>query len=436
MSDAINLDSLTKRRYLHIILPCFLISILAYLDRTNVSYAALTMNKDLGLTAEVFGMGAGLFFIGYFFFEIPGALIASRYSARWWLARIMFTWGIVCALMSSMTTAWEFYLYRFLLGAAEASLYPVLYAVVIPRWFNAKERAQAISIMLTSIIAAPIFGGPLAGLLLDTNLFGLKGWQSLFIVEGIPSVFLGVILVYFLPDWPKDAKWLTAEEKQYLSDQYEKEIAVKNSVRKYTIWEALTDKMVLRLCLIYFLWITGFWGFNVWMPSVLKGLSGWSNQFIGFITVIPFVCGLIGFIVIGVNSSRTGEKRWHVATAMFLAAIGLGLGPFVTNLFWSMVLVCIAAIGAYAGMGVWWTVPTSFLSGAAAAGAVGMINSIANLGGYFGPYVTGHIKDATGSFLGGYLFLASFFALAGLVMLTLPKKQPADAAHSNTGEQN
>lgn len=432
-----NAGTLLSRRYWHIILPSFFISVLAFLDRTNVSYAALTMNKDLGFTAEIFGMGAGIFFAGYLLFEIPGALIANKYSPRWWLARIMFSWGFVCALMGTMTTVTEFYVYRFLMGAAEASLYPVLYAVVIPRWFSAEERPQAISIMLTSILVAPIIGSPLAGFLIDSPMFGLKGWQVLYIIEGIPAIIFGFLLIYFLPDWPKDATWLSDEEKKMLTEQFEKEVALKDSVKKYSIREALLDPQILKLCAIYFLWITGFWGFNVWMPTVLKSISGWSNTALGMIIVIPMLLATIGFIVVGRSSTRTGEKRWHIALPLFIGTIGMGIGSFVTDPMVSLALVCLSAIGCYAGMGVWWSVPTSFLSGAAAAGAVGLINSIGNIGGWVGPYVTGYIKDLTGSFQWAYVFLACSLLAGGLLMLTMKVTQPVDGKLSaETIKQN
>ncbi|MEG6584361.1 MFS transporter [Dendrosporobacter sp. 1207_IL3150] len=424
MDNSAIVGSLKRRKYINIIVPLFLASVIAYLDRVNVAYAALTMNKDMGFTAQIFGMGAGIFFLGYILFEVPGALIAERWSPRVWTARIMISWGIVCGLMAFMTTEMEFYIYRFLLGAAEASFYPVVYAVVIPRWFNAEERPQAISVMLTSLLVAAIIGSPLAGWLLGTPLFGMKGWQVLFFLEAIPAVVFGIIILYWLKDWPKDAKWLTAEEKQKITDDYDKEIAAKNSAKKYTVWQAFSDKEVLKLCLIYFMWITGFWGFNFWMPTVLKSVSGWSNAAIGWVIVIPMTITLIGFILVGNSSSRTGEKRWHVAIPMFIGAIGMGLGPFVTDPIMSLVLVCVSAIGVYVGMGVWWTYPTSFLSGPAAAGAVGLINSVGNTGGWLGPYLTGFIKDMTGSFQWAYIYLAFSLAVAGLLILTLRKTLP------------
>jgi MFS transporter, ACS family, tartrate transporter len=414
------------RKYLHIILPLFLASVIAYLDRVNVAYAALTMNRDMGFTASVFGMGAGIFFVGYILFEVPGALIAERYSPRVWIARIMISWGIVCGFMAFIGSATEFYICRFLLGAAEASFYPVVYAVVIPRWFNTEERPRAISLMLTSLLISAIIGSPLAGWLLGVTQAGLKGWQVLFFLEAIPAVAYGILLLFLLVDWPKDATWLTEEEKKELTEQYENEIAAKNSARRYTLWQALSDKEVLKLCLIYFMWITGFWGFNFWMPTVLKAVSGWSNAAVGWVVVIPMTLALIGFIIVGHSSSRSGEKRWHVAIPLFIGAVGIGLGPFVSDPVMSLVLVCVSAIGVYVGMGVWWSYPTSFLSGPADAGAVGMINSVGNTGGWVGPYLTGFVKELTGSFQWAYVYLAFSLTVAGLLILTLRRKLPAD----------
>ena len=420
--------SIRKRKYLYVILPLFIGSVMAFLDRLNLAYAALTMNKDMGFSAEVFGMGAGILFLGYVLFEIPGALIAARWSPRIWISRILITWGIACSLMAFIHNATQFYIVRFLIGAAEASYYPVCYAVVIPRWFDAAERPKAVSIMLTSLLVSSIIGSPLAGVLLGVSWLGFKGWQVLFILEGLMAAVFGVIILFWLADWPKDVNWLTPAEKQFLAEQYEKEVATKNAARKYTVLEALRDKEVLKLCFIYFMWITGFWGFGFWMPTVLKSVSGWSNAAIGWLVAIPMTLALIGFIVVGNSSSKTGEKRWHVAIPMFIGAVGLGLGPFVTDPIMSFILVCVSAIGVYVGMGVWWTYPTSFLSGAAAAGAVGLINSVGNIGGWVGPYLIGFVKDLTGSYQWGYIYLAFSLTVAGLTILTLRKKLPAQAA--------
>jgi sugar phosphate permease len=415
---------LTQKRLRQVLLPLFIGSAIAYLDRVNVAYAALTMNKDLGFSPSVFGMGAGIFFAGYVLFEVPGALIAQRWSARLWLARIMVSWGLVSCLMPWVRSAWQFYLVRFLLGAAEASFYPVAYASVIPRWFTAAERPRAIALMLTSLQVSAIIGSPLAGWLLTVDVFDLKGWQVLFLLEGVPAVLFGVVIAFWLKDWPKDAPWLSDPEKNQLSDAYQREVAERQARRHYTVWQALFDKEVLKLCLIYFLWITGFWGYNYWMPTVLQEASGWSSIRLGWTIVIPMSLALVGMLFVGYSSSRTGEKRWHGAIPMFLAALGLGLGPFVTGPVWGLACVCLAGIGVYSAFGVWWSYPTTFLSGAAAVGAIGLINSCGNVGGYLGPYLSGVIKGLTGTFQGAYLWLAASLLAAGLLMLTLKKETP------------
>ncbi len=428
-NEEIDLRRLYRKRQLHVILPVFLVSVIAYLDRVNVAYAGMTMTKDLSwLTPEIFGAGAGIFFLGYFFFEVPGALIAARFNACTWIARIMFTWGLVCGLMAFMDSQFEFYLYRFLLGACEASLYPVIYAVLFPHWFLPAERAKAISLMLTSLLVAAILGAPTAGWLLEMDFFGMYGWQTLFILEAMPALLFTFVFLFWVKDRPEKASWLTAAEKAYLTDAYAAEKARLENVKKYTVMQALTNPKVLRLCLIYFLWIVGFWGFNFWMPQVLKGLSGWSASLVGFAIAIPMSIALLAQLAWGSSSSRTGEKRWHVASAMFIGAVGLAVTPFVANPLLSLGCICVAAIGVYAAMGVWWTVPTTFLSGAAAAGATALINSIANLGGYFGPYMLGVIKGQTGSYDYGYFALAGCMVLAGLVMLTLQKENAAAPA--------
>jgi len=413
--------SLDRKRRLHILLPLFIGSVLAYLDRVNIAYAALAMNADLKLTPEEFGMGAGIFFAGYVIFEVPGALIAERWSPRIWLARIMVTWGMVSALMAFVQSPWQFYLVRFLLGAAEASYYPVAYASVIPRWFSPEERPRAVAAMLTSLQLSAIVGAPLAGWLLGVSVFGLKGWQVLFILEAIPAFLFGIALYFWLADRPDQASWLSEAEKKALAERCSRDVELGRTAHSYTVGQALRSAEVLKLCLIYFLWITGFWGFNYWMPTVLREVSGWSALRIGWAFVIPMVLSLAGMLFVGYSSSRSGEKRWHGAVPMFLAAAGMGLGPLVHLPVANLALVCVAAIGVYSAFGVWWSYPTSFLSGAAAAGAVGLINSFGNVGGWVGPYFTGVVKDLTGSFQAAYVTLAGLLLCAGLLMLTLRK---------------
>lgn len=416
--------SAKRKAYLNIVLPLFFTSVIAYLDRVNIGYAALTMNDDLGLSARMFGLGAGIFFAGYILFEIPGALIAERYSAKIWLARIMLTWGLVSGLMAFMTATWHFYVLRFLLGAAEASLYPVIYATCIPRWFGAKDRARAIALLLTSLQVSGIVGAPLAGWMLGVPLFGLRGWRGLFLLEAAPALLFAFVIVWWMADRPADAAWLTEEEKDFLDDQYQKEVSAKTAVQRYTVLEAFREPEVLKLCAAYFLWISGFWGFNYWMPQVLKALSGWSNLAIGLLTAVPMTASLIAMLAIGHSSSKRNEIRWHGAVGLFIGAIGLGAGVVMKDPWAAFFFVILAAVGVYAPFGVWWSYPTTFLSGTAAAGAIGLINSFGNVGGFVGPSITGFIKERTGSFTGAWLYLACSLVLAGLLMLTFKKRLP------------
>jgi MFS family permease len=416
--------SARRKAYLRIVSPLFITSIIAYLDRNNLSYAALTMNTDLGFTGEMFGFGAGIFFAGYVLFEIPGALIAERFSAKIWLARIMISWGLFTGLMAFVTTAWQFYLLRFLIGAAEASLYPVMYATVIPRWFNSQERARAISFLLASLQVSSIIGAPLAGWLIGLPLLNLKGWQVLFILEAIPAVIFGFVIVHSMSDWPNDARWLTLDEKQYLTQQYEQELAAKTAAKHYTVWQALGDPEVLKLCGIYFLWMTGFWGFNYWMPTVLKAVSGWSNLALGWLIVVPMSLSLVVMTWVGHHSSKTGEKRWHGAGGMFLAAAGMLFGTITDDPILAFAFMCVSGIGVYSALGVWWSYPTTFVSGAAAAGAIGLINSVGNTGGFVGPYLTGFLTDMTGSYRSAWTYLAVSLTCAGLCILTFREPPP------------
>jgi sugar phosphate permease len=417
----------TRKAYVHIVVPLFVTSVIAYLDRVNLSYAALTMNQELGFSPEVFGLGAGIFFAGYVLLEIPGALIAERYSPKWWLARIMISWGVVSGLTAFITTAWQFYLMRFLLGAAEASLYPVLYASCIPRWFSARDRPRAIAVLLTSLQVSNIIGAPLAGWLIDRPILGLRGWQGLFLLEAIPAVLFAFVLVRWVEDTPQAARWLTPEERRFLTEQFEREVALKTAAKRYTVLQALGDREVLKLSAAYFLWITGFWGFGFWMPTVLKSASGWSNLAVGWMIVIPMALSLGVMLWVGDHSARMGEKRWHGAAGAFLGAAGLLFGTLTDHPALAFFFMCLAAIGVYAPFGVWWSYPTTFLSGTAAAGAIGLINSFGNIGGFAGPYLTGFLKQLTGGYTAGWVYLSLSMLGAGLLMLTFKQHRPAES---------
>ena len=428
------MDPLLRKKYLRIILPVFVGSIIAYLDRVNIAYAALTMNADLGFSAQVYGAGAGIFFIGYILFEVPGAVLAEKWSPRIWLARILITWGLISALMACIGSAWQFYLVRFLLGAAEASFYPVAYASIIPRWFTPRERPGAIALMLTSLQLSAILGAPLAGLLLDAPAFGLRGWQVLFILEAVPAVAFGALLPFILSDRPEDAAWLSPAERRQLSDGFAGEAAQKRALRNCSAWQAMADPEVLKLCLIYFLWCTGFWGFNFWMPTAMKELSGWSNAAIGWLIVIPMTLSMAVMLFVAASSARRGEKRWHGALPLFAGAAGMAAGACIDNPHLNFLCVCLTAAGVYGAFGVWWSYPTTFLSGTAAAAAVGLINSCGNTGGYVGPLLNGMVRQAWGSFFWASLVFAAMLACGGVLMLTL-KESSSGSNRSNSSSR-
>jgi predicted MFS family arabinose efflux permease len=330
--------------------------------------------------------------------------------------------------MAFMRSAWQFYLLRFLLGAAEASLYPVIYASCIPRFFAARDRARAIAVLLTSLQVSGIIGAPLAGWLTGVPLLGLEGWQVLFLVEALPAVVFGVIIAFWMADWPREARWLSEPEKQHLTREYEIEVAAKSAARRYSVREALADREVLKLCLTYFLWVTGFWGFSYWMPTVLKDVSGWSNSAIGQAFAVAMLVSLLASVYTGHSSSKRNEKRWHGALPLFLAAVGVAAAAFTRDPWIFLLWLTLAAVGTYAPMSVWWSYPTTFLSGTAAAGAVGLINSVGNLGGFVGSYLTGWVRQATGSFAAALLYLAVSLAVAGLLILTLRQASGAPRA--------
>lgn len=414
--------SAKRKAYLNIVLPAFIISVIAYLDRNNLSYAKLTMNADLGFSESVYGFGAGIFFAGYLLFEIPGALVAERYSARLWLARIMVTWGVLTGLMAFVSAAWQFYVLRFAIGIAEASLYPVLYATVIPRWFAPGDRARAIAAMLSSLQISAIVGAPLAGWLIETPLLGMKGWQILFLVEAVPAVLFGFVVIYWMADRPRDAWWLSDEEETFLTKQLENDPTAKGHKSRGAVLSALKSKEVLKLSGTYFLWMTAYWGFTYYTPTILTD-AGWSLREVVWLFAGAMALSLIVMLLVGHSSSRTGEIRWHGASGMFLGAVGMFFATLTNNAILAYLCLCLAGIGVYAALGVWWSYPTTFLKGAAAAGAAGLINSIGSAGGFVGPYLTGFIKDATGGYQVAWIYLAVSLAAAGALILTFKRPE-------------
>ncbi len=408
----------------------FILFVIAYLDRVNVSYAALQMKEDLSFTDEVLGFGAGIFFWGYFLLEIPGSILVEKWSARRWIARIMISWGIVAVLMGFVQTKNQFYVLRFVLGLAEAGFFPGL-IVYLSHWFRAADRAKTIGIFMAALPVANIIGSPMSGLLLNVNYLGLHGWRWLFIVEGIPAVVFGIITIFYLTDWPKEASWLPADERQWLEHELAQELHDKLATQPLRILRAFRHREVIILSLAYFFIVSSLYGFTFWLPSIIKKQSGSSNLRVTLIAAIPYCVGLVAILLVGWSSDRTKERRWHTALSMLAVSLGLMLAVTLQDHFaLSMAMFCLAAAGIYAYLPGFWSLPTSFLSGTAAAAAVGMINSIGNLGGYVGPHVVGYLSTLTQSFFGGVIYLSLSALVAALLVLSI---RATRSASSNRG---
>jgi D-galactonate transporter len=395
----------------------FLLYIIAFLDRMNVGAAALQMPGDLGFNDKVVGLGAGMFFIGYVVLEIPGALIAERWSARRWIARIMISWGIITALMAFIHTTREFYLVRFLVGAAEAGFFPAV-IVYVSHWFRYQDRAKAIAVFYAANPLSYVIGSPLAGLLLGITWLGLRGWRWLFILEGIPAVVFGVITIFYLTDWPRAASWLRPEERDWINGELEREKQAKQKVRSYTIWQAFSQRDVILLTLSYFCATTGGYGISFWLPTILKRLSGQSDIHVTLFAALPYLAGFVMQQLNGWHSDKTSERRWHASLPIFLS----GLFLFLAVIFGSNLIVAVTLftfVGAYyfAFHPCFWAVPTAFLSESAAAASIGLINSLGNLGGFVGPLIMGYLVNRTHSFTAGLLYLVGSLSLSGLLML-------------------
>jgi MFS transporter, ACS family, tartrate transporter len=379
---------------------------IAYIDRTNIAVAALTMNKDLGLSAYIYGWGAGIFFFSYFLFEIPSNLILERAGARLWIARIMITWGIVSGLTAFVTGPTSFLVVRFLLGAAEAGFFPgmILYFTY---WFPSEYRGRVIS---TLFIAQPvanalasIVSGPILGM---DGVLGLKGWQWIFIIEALPAVLLAFVVLKVMTDRPEVADWLAPEEKNWLQNRLGEESRRIESAGRLTLLRALCDARVLALSMMYFMSVTANYGIVFFMPQIIKGI-GLSNLMTGFVSSLPYIIGTIGLILWGWSSDRNSERRWHLIIASTLAAAGLVFAGWSGSSYWALLGMSAATVGIYGSRASFWPMPSIFLTGTAAAGAIALINAIGNLGGYVGPFIVGWIKDSTDSFQIGLYFLAA-----------------------------
>ncbi|MBI1732302.1 MAG: MFS transporter [Gammaproteobacteria bacterium] len=413
-------ESVALRRVTWRLLPFLLVTyIICWLDRVNVGFAALQMNQDLGFSATVYGFGAGVFFAGYALFEIPSNLILARVGARRWIARIMITWGLISACMMFVFDSRSFYVLRFLLGVAEAGFLPgIIY--YLGNWYPGPQRARAVGWFMSAIPLSIVIGGPLAGMLLSMDgLMGLRGWQWLYLVEGAPAFFLGFVVLAVLPDKPSDVRWLSESERDLLSARIRAEQEQARAQHGLGLGRAMLHPTVWALALIMFTCQSGSYGLTLWMPQILKGLSGLSDLLVGMISALPYVAAAIGMVLIGASSDRSGERFLHIAIPSLVAVIGFVASAWITSPLPALVALTVAAVGDLGSRGPFWALPGRFLAGSAAAGAIALINTVGSLGGFVGPYAVGLVKDATGNFTGGLMFLALLLLLGAFGTLRL-----------------
>jgi D-galactonate transporter len=407
----------------------FLCYILAYLDRVNVGFAKLQMQQDLGISDTVYGMGAGIFFIGYFLFEVPSNLIMQKVGAKFWIARIMIVWGFLSSSMMLTQSANMFYVFRFFLGVAEAGFFPgiILYLTF---WYPRKYRAKMVAVFMTAIALSGVVGGPLSGWIMSSmsGVAGLKAWQWLFLLEGIPSVIIGIIVLFYLDNNPASARWLSSEEKELVLTrlQEEEELKKAEGESRHRISDAFRSKKVWLLCLVYFGFIVGNYGIGFWLPQIIKETLTRDVWLIGLISIIPWGIAAIAMVINGHHSDKTGERRWHIAMAGIVGAVAFALSgyPGISGVI-GLVALTFAVSGVMSAISAFWTLPTSLLSGTAAAAGIAWINSVGNLGGYLGPFIIGHIRDSSNnmSLALGVLAVCCLISSLAVLVVTGMKRQ-------------
>ncbi|HMO31182.1 MFS transporter [Enterovirga sp.] len=419
------LERRTLRKISWRIVPfIMLLYFIAYIDRVNIGFAALTMNKDLGFSSAVFGFGAGVFFLGYFLFEVPSNIILHKVGARIWIARVMVTWGLLSGAFAFIQGETSFYILRFLLGVAEAGFFPgiILY---LSYWFPARRRAQVVSMFMAAAPISTVLGSPLSSALLEMHgIGGLKGWQWMFLMEAVPAVLLGIVVFFYLTDRPEKARWLADDERDWLVATMNAENAAKGAKEHHSIWKGLTDLRVLALALIYFGTSAGLYTLGIWAPQIIREF-GLSTMMVGFLNAVPPTIAIVAMILWARNSDRTGERTWHVVIACLVAALGLALAGVAGSVIAVVAALTLVNIGISSAKPPLWSMPTMFLSGGAAATGIATINSIGNLGGFVGPSVIGWVKTTTGSFLGGLYVVAGLLCFSAILTLVLAGSQRA-----------
>ncbi len=421
MKPDASFEAATYRKVDRRLIPfLFLCYILAYLDRVNVGFAKLQMLADLKFSDAAFGMGAGIFFIGYFFFEVPSNLLLKRFGARTWIARIMISWGIISAAMMFIRQEWSFYLLRFLLGVAEAGFFPgIIFYLTL--WYPSRLRASRMALFVSAIAFSGVIGNPVSGLIMDgfSGWLGLAGWQWLFLIEGLPSVLVGIWVVFYLDSGISEAKWLNAEERALLINNLEAEDRHKVEVR---VRDAFKSGKVHALCAIYFTLMIGLYGISFWLPTIVKAFGVSGSLGVGLITAIPYAVAVVGMIYLSRRSDRTGERRVLYMLNVSAGAIGLILsGVFADRPMLAIAFLSLGTLGVIGSMPLFWPIPPAFLAGTAAAAGIGIVNSVGNLGGYVGPNLPVWVKHLTPDPSAPLYVIAGILILGALVMgLCLP----------------
>lgn len=395
-----------------------------YLDRVNVSFAALTMNQDLGFSPEVYGNGAGILFLGYFLFQVPSNVALHKFGTHAVIMPIMITWGLVSTAMAFVNGPVSFYVLRFLLGAAEAGFFPgmILY---LTYWFPEAARGRVAGAFLLAIPISNVLGAPASTAFLGIEALGIAGWQWLFILQGVPAILLGLFVPHMLTDTPAKAAWLTESEKSWLSATLAAEHRADDPAQRTSVRQALLDVRVWVFALIYFSTVIGFYGITMWLPQIVKGFGGLTNQQVGFLTAVPYLFAAAGMYLVGVHSDRTGERTWHVAVPALIGGAGLAasaaLGAHPALAF---IALAVAATGIYSVIPVFWTLPTRALAGVAAASGIALINAVGNIGGYVGPALVGYVRQSTQSYSYALLTLAGFALLAAVLAVAVGARRP------------
>jgi ACS family tartrate transporter-like MFS transporter len=419
-TQATELSVRTRSKIARRLLPfLFGLYVLNYVDRVNISFASLQMTGDLGFSNAVFGLGAGIFFIGYFLFQVPSAMLVEQWSARKFIGVSLIVWGALATLTGFVSSAQEFYGIRFLLGIAEAGFFPGV-IVYMTRWFRVTDRGKAVAMFMAAIPMSNMLGATVAAGLMRLDWLGYAGWRWLLILEGFPSLLAGVATFYWLTDRPESAHWLAGDERQWIAEQLRVERESKKSLGKLSVWAAARHPQVLLLCLAYFCYITNSVGLGTWLPKILKGVSGLSTTQVILLSGIPWLAAIPAMLLTAAHSDRSGERRWHSAVPLMIVGLALWLSVLAgRNLPLAIGAFSLATMALYSFPSPFWTLPTMFLSGPAAAASIALINSVGNLGGFLGPYVVGYLTDRTGNYVAGIYYLMAAGILGGITVLCL-----------------